>query len=311
MYRVGDQAGRTFVVTGANSGTGREAARRLAAAGAGVILAVRSPEKGDAARREILAESPGADLTVRVLDLADLASVRAFAGGVIADGLSVDVLINNAGVMAPPTRFETADGFELQFGTNFLGPFALTNLLLPVLLRSAAPRVVSMSSAVANFARIDFDDPHSERAYSPARSYAQSKLADLLFSNHLAAQSERRGWQLLSAAAHPGQTRTDLQTSGASLGASGPVREPMATRLVRRVLPMQEPERGVEPLLYAATDPQAAGGEYYGPQGLFGASGRTGVVKRNARMRDADAAARLWEYAARATGTDLPGGGPG
>lgn len=305
MYQVADQTGKTFVVTGSNSGTGKEAAKRLAAAGAKVVMAVRTPEKGERARAEILAEVPGAELEVRRLDLADLASVRAFADGIVADGVAIDVLVNNAGVMTPPERFETADGFELQLGSNFLGPFALTNLLLPVLLRSAAPRVTTMSSGMANFGRIDFADPQSQQRYSPVRAYGQSKLADLLMANHLAAESERRGWALLSDSAHPGYTQTNLQTAGASLGADA-ARESAITRFAGRLLPSQLPEQGAEPLLFAATDPSARNGEYYGPQGLFSLVGPAGVAKKNARMRDTEVAARLWKYAAEVTGTDLP-----
>ncbi|KXP03384.1 SDR family oxidoreductase [Tsukamurella pseudospumae] len=305
MYQVADQTGRIFVVTGSNSGTGKEAAKRLAAAGADVIMAVRTPEKGEAARAEILAQLPGAKLEVRRLDLADLSSVHAFAEALSADGRRIDVLVNNAGVMTPPQRNETADGFELQWGSNFLGPFALTNLLLPLLLDGDRPRVTTMSSGVANFGRIDFDDPQSVRRYSPARAYGQSKLADLLLANHLAAESARRGWDLLSDAAHPGYTQTNLQTAGASLGSDG-VRESIITRFAGRVLPSQESEQGAEPLLFAASDPGARNGEYYGPQGRFGLVGAPGVTKKNARMRDAAVAARLWKYAAEVTGTDLP-----
>ncbi len=157
MYAVPDQAGKLVVVTGANSGTGREAARRLAGAGARVVMAVRTVAKGERARDEILAENHGGTLEVRRVDLADLASVREFADGLIADGTPVDILINNAGVMAPPTRMTTADGFELQFGSNFLGPFALTMRLLPLVLAAKAPRVVTMSSGVASYGRIRFD----------------------------------------------------------------------------------------------------------------------------------------------------------
>ncbi|ADG77227.1 Short-chain dehydrogenase/reductase SDR OS=Tsukamurella paurometabola (strain ATCC 8368 / DSM/ CCUG 35730 / CIP 100753 / JCM 10117 / KCTC 9821 / NBRC 16120/ NCIMB 702349 / NCTC 13040) OX=521096 GN=Tpau_0589 PE=3 SV=1 [Tsukamurella paurometabola] len=305
MYQVSDQSGKTFVITGSNSGTGKEAAKRLAAAGAKVVMAVRTPAKGEAARAEIRAAVPGADIEVRRLDLADLTSVQAFADGILADRVAIDVLVNNAGVMTPPERFETADGFELQFGSNFLGPFALTNLLLPVLLESAAPRVTTMSSGVANFGRIDFADPQSVRRYSPARAYAQSKLADLLFANHLAAVSDRRRWGLLSDAAHPGYTQTNLQTAGASLGKDRE-RESIITRFGSRILPSQQPEQGAEPLLFAASDPQARNGEYYGPQRRFGLVGPTGVTKKNSRMRDAEVAAKLWKYAAEVTGTDLP-----
>src|ERR1700685_3426061 len=182
MYAVPDQAGKLIVVTGANSGTGKEAARRLAAAGARVVLAVRTVAKGERTREEILARQPDARLEVRRIDLADLGTVNE-----LRDGPRVDVLINKAGVMAPPTRMTTADGFELQFGSNFLGPFALTMGLLPLVLAAPAPRIVTMSSGVASYGRIRFDDPQWERGrYSPNLSYAQSKLADLMMTMHLA-----------------------------------------------------------------------------------------------------------------------------
>src|SRR4051794_19625609 len=180
MYQVPDQTGRRFIITGANSGTGKEAATRLAGAGADAIMAVRTPVKGEAAREEILREIPEAKLEVRRIDLADLASVRAFAQGLLDEGTPINVLINNAGVMSPPTRMTTADGYELQFGSNFLGPFALTNLLLPLLLAADAPRVATMSSGTANFGSIHFNDLQFTRRYRPFSSYAQSKLADLL-----------------------------------------------------------------------------------------------------------------------------------
>ena len=163
MYAVPDQAGKLVVVTGANSGTGQEATRRLAEAGAHVVMAVRTIAKGEQAREEILADHPGARLEVRRIDLADLASVAEFADGLIADGTPVDLLVNNAGVMAPPSRMTTADGFELQFGSNFLGPFALTMRLLPLVLAAQAPRVVTMSSGVASYGRIRFDDLQWQR----------------------------------------------------------------------------------------------------------------------------------------------------
>ena len=218
MYTVPDQTGKLIVVTGANSGTGKEATRRLAAAGARVVMAVRTVAKGEQARAEILARQPGAQLEVRRVDLADLASVTDFADGLIADGTPIDVLVNNAGVMAPPTRMTTTDGFELQFGSNFLGPFGLTMRLLPLVLAAPAPRVVTMSSGVASYGRIRFDDLQWERGYRPNLAYAQSKLADLMMTLHLADLAVRQGWNLMSAGAHPGFTRTNLQTAGASLG---------------------------------------------------------------------------------------------
>ena len=165
MYSVPDQSGRRIVITGANSGTGQEAARRLAAAGAHVIMGVRTVAKGEQARDGILAQQPQAQLEVRRVDLADLASVAEFADGLIAEGTPLDLLVNNAGVMAVPSRMTTADGFELQFGSNFLGPFALTVRLLPLLLAAPAPRVATMSSGVANIGRIHFDDLQYSRRY--------------------------------------------------------------------------------------------------------------------------------------------------
>jgi NAD(P)-dependent dehydrogenase (short-subunit alcohol dehydrogenase family) len=306
MYTVPDQTGKLVIVTGANSGTGKEVSRRLAAAGAHVVMAVRTPVKGEHARAEILAQHPDAQLEVRRVDLADLASVREFAGSLLAEGTPIDLLINNAGVMAPPTRMVTADGFELQFGSNFLGPFALTLRLLPLVLAAPAPRVVTMSSGMANYGRIHFDDLQWERRrYSANFAYAQSKLADLMLTLHLAAITARRGWNLLSTAAHPGFTRTNLQTAGASLGRDKPKRT-VANSL--HILPSQGVEQGTEPLLYAATNASAVGGGYYGPGGRLGLVGPTTTVRPPRRARDAETAARLWTEAERLTGVTLPAG---
>jgi NAD(P)-dependent dehydrogenase (short-subunit alcohol dehydrogenase family) len=303
MYSVPDQHGKLVVITGSNSGTGKEAAKRLAAAGARIVMAVRTTSKGDAARAEILAAFPSSDIQVRRLDLADLASVTAFADGLIADGRPVDLLINNAGVMAPPTRMTTADGFELQFGSNYLGPFALTVRLLPLVLAADAPRVVTMSSGTANFGRINFDDLQWTRKYSPTRSYAQSKLADLMLARHLATIASERGWQLISAAAHPGYTHTNLQTAGASLGRDKPKRGFLGGL---PILPSQQVEQGTEPMLYAATSPDAVNGGYCGPSGFMELTGPPKAAKLNKRMRDDAVAARLWTVAERLTSTAIP-----
>jgi NAD(P)-dependent dehydrogenase (short-subunit alcohol dehydrogenase family) len=302
MYSVPDQTGKLIVVTGANSGTGKEAARRLAAAGARVVMAVRTVAKGEQARAEILARFPGARLEVRHVDLADLASVREFADGLA--GTPVDVLINNAGVMAPPTRMTTADGFELQFGSNFLGPFALTVRLLPLVLAAPAPRVVTMSSGVASYGRIRFDDLQWERRrYRPNLAYAQSKLADLMLALHLAAIASERDWNLMSNAAHPGFTRTNLQTAGASLGRDKPKRTPFNSFTI---LPSQGVEQGTEPLLYAAASPDAVSGGYYGPSRSLGLVGPTAAVRIPRSARHTGTAARLWAEAERLTGVALP-----
>ncbi len=306
MYQVPDQTGRRVVITGANSGTGKEAARRLAAAGAHVVMAVRTPAKGEQAAAEILASHPDARLEVRRVDLADLGSVRAFADGLLADRVPVDVLLNNAGVMMPPTRMSTVDGFELQMGSNFLGPFALTMRLLPLLLAAPAtgtgPRVVTMASGMANFGRIHLDDPQWTVRYRPTAAYAQSKLADLLFARQLAVLATRYGWPLASIAAHPGYTRTNLQTAGASLGRDKPRRASIA---VLPFVPSQAVEQGAEPMLYAATSPEAVNGGYYGPSGFMELVGPTRPARLNRRMRDEATAARLWTLAEQLTGTRL------
>ncbi|MFE2747814.1 SDR family oxidoreductase [Streptomyces scopuliridis] len=306
MYVVPDQSGKLAVVTGANSGTGKEAARRLAGAGARVVMAVRTVAKGERARDEILAQQPDARLEVRRIDLADLASVQEFADGLIADGTPLDLLVNNAGVMAPPTRLTTADGFELQMGSNYLGPFALTVRLLPLLLSAPAPRVATMSSGTANYGRIHFEDLQWERRrYSPNLSYAQSKLANLMMTRHLAALAAERGWHLLSTGAHPGYTRTNLQTAGASLGTGKPSRRvSLLTSL--DFLPSQDVQQGTEPLLYAAADPGAVAGGYYGPGGRFGLVGPTTTARTTRRALDPAANARLWTESERLTGVALP-----
>ncbi|TCL87004.1 short-subunit dehydrogenase [Curtobacterium sp. PhB142] len=301
MPKLPDQTGRRIVVTGSNSGTGKEAATRLAAAGASVVLAVRTTAKGDAAAAEIRAAHPNADVEVRELDLADLASVRRFADGIVGEDRPIDVLVNNAGVMAPPQRFETVDGFELQFGTNFLGPFALTNLLLPSLLRAEAPRVATMSSLAAIPGRIRFGDLQWERGYNGWRAYGQSKLADLLLALHLHRLTVEADVPLVSTAAHPGYTRTNLQSAGRSLGRAKPVRSS------NRALPFtQAVEQGTEPLLYAAVGPNAVGGAYYGPAGPFGLTGPTTAVSIPGSARSADLARSLWAVAEDLTGTRPP-----
>lgn len=309
MYTVPDQTGKLAVVTGANSGTGKETARRLAAAGAHVVLAVRTPAKGEQAAAEITERHPGARLEVRRVDLADLASVEHFAAELTADltasGTPLDLLVNNAGVMAPPSRMTTADGFELQMGSNFLGPFALTLRLLPLLLAAPEPRVTTMSSGMANFGRIDFDDMQWERRrYRTMAAYSQSKLADLIFTRELADIAADRGWHLLSTGAHPGYTRTNLQSAGALLGRE---RLKLSHRIRARIdfLPSQGVEQGSEPLLHAATAPDVPQGSYYGPSRRFGLVGPTAPASTTKRAQHNPTNTRLWQEAERLTGTTI------
>ena len=303
MYKVPSQAGKLCVVTGANSGTGKEAARRLAGAGASVVLAVRSLDKGERAREEILTQIPSATLEVRQLDLADLSSVQAFAEALLAEDVPVDVLINNGGVMAPPKRIESSDGFELQFATNFLGHFALTLRLLPLLLVAAGPTVSTMSSGVAAFGRVNFEDLQREKHYSPYLAYAQSKLADLLFAQQLARVAHERNWDLMSNAAHPGYTKTNLFKAGASLGRDRPRPSLLSAG---RLVPGQSVEQGSEPLLYAATSPDAISGAYYGPSRLGGLVGPTTLVKAPRSARKTAVAEQLWRVAEGLTGLSVP-----
>ncbi|MDR2973477.1 MAG: SDR family oxidoreductase [Propionibacteriaceae bacterium] len=299
MYQVPDQTGRRVIVTGANSGTGKEAAKRLAAAGASVIMAVRSLDKGENARTEIEASVAGARLEVRRIDLADLGSVREFAAKILTDGKPIHTLVNNAGVMTPPKRLETTDGFELQFGSNFLGPFLLTSLLIPALVESGAGRIATMSSGVATWGSIHFADLQWRLHYNPWAAYAQSKLADMLMGMHIARIATAKKWPLTSTIAHPGYTRTNLQTAGANL-----TRRPEEARppAAHTLIPSQAVEQGAEPLLFAAADPRAEQGAYYGPRG-----GLTGPTKRVAlpgsARRGPDQAASLWAVARQLTGS--------
>lgn len=285
---IPDQSGRTAVVTGANSGIGFETARALAAKGARVVLACRSEEKGRDAERRLRAAVPDADARFEPLDLGSLASVRRFAEKFSAEEGRLDLLLNNAGVMMPPYG-KTADGFETQLGTNHLGHFALTGLLLPRLRATPGARVVSVSSLAHFWGRIDFDDLQSERSYNPTRAYGQSKLANLLFARELQRRIEAARVDALSAAAHPGSTRTELQRHSGLMNA------------IVAVFSQQPPE-GALPTLYAATASGVRGGEYFGPSGFAGCLGPPGRARSSPRANDAAAARRLWDVSEQLTG---------
>ena len=275
-----DQAGRRFVVTGANSGIGLAAARELAAHGARVVLAVRDTAKGETAAREIEGEA-----VVRELDLADLGSVRAFAEGMEGE---IDVLVNNAGVMATPKR-KTKDGFELQFGTNHLGHFALTGLLLPKI----RDRVVTVSSPAHRMGRINFDNLQGDRNYQRWLAYGQSKLANLLFMYELQRRLEAAKSPLRSMAAHPGYAATNLQFKTESI-------QDKIMGLTNRLL-AQSAEQGGWPTLYAATM-DIPGGSYAGPDGFMEQRGNPKLVGSSGAARDEEKARRLWETSEELTG---------
>ncbi len=301
---VPDLSGRFAVVTGANSGLGFGLTKALAAAGADVVLAVRSKAKGEQAVAEIRGAIPTAKLTTRQLDLSSLKSVAALGEELGADGRPIDILINNAGVMAPPHRQETRDGFELQFGANHLGHFALTAHVLPLLRAATSARVVTVSSLAATQRNLHFDDANAQQGYRPMRSYGVAKLAQLMFAVELDRRSRLGGWGLMSNAAHPGLAKTNL-LSGASYGLARPTLQARFTRLTWRLLPFMwlDVDEGIKPTLYAAVSPDARGGEYYGPRGFY-ETVRGGVtfagVPRPAR-NEAELK-RLWELSEQLAG---------
>jgi NAD(P)-dependent dehydrogenase (short-subunit alcohol dehydrogenase family) len=252
---------------------------------------------------------PSAKLTIKQLDLSSLASVKALGEELNAEGRPIDVLINNAGVMQPPNRETTADGFELQFGANHLGHFALTGHLLPLLRAASNPRVTSLSSGAARFGGINFDDLQWEKRYNPTRAYSQSKSATLMFAIELDRRSRRGGWGIMSTAAHPGLTKTNLQLSGPSQGKDSPTLLERFYRVSRQATPFmwQEIDEGILPALYAATSPQAQGGAYYGPHGFFElAGGGVTDAKVPAHAASETDARRLWEASEQLTGVTYP-----
>ena len=292
---IPSQTGRTAVVTG-TGGLGFHDALALARAGATVIVAGRNPRKGAEAVDRIREHVARADVRFEALDLASLASIEAFAARLGGAMEGLDLLINNAAVMTPPRRQVTSDGFELQFGTNHLGHFALTARLLPLLRRGRAPRVVSVSSVAARSGVLDFDDLQSERRYKPMAAYGQSKLACLMFAFELQRRSDVGGWGVQSVAAHPGIARTDLLPNGA--GPSSP------QAMIRRFLwfLFQPAAQGALPTLFAATSSQAEGGLYYGPDRLGETRGHPALARVPAQALDRTDAARLWADSARLTG---------
>ncbi|MGM0818649.1 MAG: oxidoreductase [Actinomycetota bacterium] len=292
------QDGRRVLVTGATSGIGLEAAKALAARGAHVLLGARDQGRGDAARAQVVAAAPTAHVDVIDLDVADLASVERAAERVVAEHGRLDVLVNNAGVMATPLR-RTADGFELQLGTNHFGHFALTARLLPALEAASSPRVVTVSSGAHRMGTIDFDDLDAHRRYRKWAAYGQSKLANLLFTFELQRRAEDGGSPLAALACHPGFASTKLQSAGPRM--AGQTLRAGLTESATRLLG-QSAAAGALPTLYAATAPEARGGDYIGPSGPGEMRGAPTTVTPSAAARDAEVARRLWEVSEERTG---------
>lgn len=294
---IPDLTGKTAVVTGGNGGLGLETVRELARKGAHVIIAARNLEKAAAAEAEISAEVPSASLEVRKLDLSSLASVKEFAGGVLADHPVIDLLFNNAGVMATP-EWETEDGFEMQFGTNHLGHFALTRHLLPAILKSSAGRIVNTTST-ARFSAGDYDldNPHHRGAYDAWRAYGYSKLANVHFTLDLDARLRAAGSNVRVMAADPGFSDTDLQAASARSNPSD-----NRSRFFERWTPHigQSAARGALPQLRAGTDPRADGGTLYRPKWVVAGVPVIGSI--SGRLRKADDLAKLWEVSEHDTG---------
>ncbi|MEO7587556.1 MAG: SDR family oxidoreductase [Arachnia sp.] len=302
---VPDLTGQLAVVTGASDGIGFVLAGRLARAGAEVIMPVRNSAKGTAAAVRITDTVPGAKVSTRELDLSSLASVAALADQLRADARPVHILINNAGVMSPPTRQLTDDGFELQFGTNFLGHFALTAGLLP-LLRDGHARVTTQTSIAASSGGIKWDDLTWEQGYKPGRAYAQSKIADLLFGLELDRRSRAADWGIVSNVAHPGVAPTNLFSAHPEMGRD---KDGSGIKVIRWMASfgflVQPVESAALPALYAATSPEAEGGKLYGPSGFAHMSGPPALQTIYKTGQSTADATRLWEIGEQLTGVSM------
>lgn len=296
---IPDVHGYTVLVTGANSGLGLETTRALATKGAHVVMACRNLEKGRAAQASLEQSIPGASLSLMHLDLASLASVRTFAERLQAQQSQLHLLFNNAGVMALPYR-KTTDGFEWQFGTNYLGHFALTGLVLPTLLATPKSRVISTSSLAQMMGKISFDNLNGERSYSRWSAYGKSKLATAMFAFELQRRLKQAGAEMISVCAHPGYSATNLQTTSATESAAA------IERLIYSSFGgvFQNAAMGALPQLYAATSSAISGGEYIGPDGLFGLGGYPKEVRAVKQAYDEQVAAKLWEVSVEMTGVD-------
>jgi NAD(P)-dependent dehydrogenase (short-subunit alcohol dehydrogenase family) len=299
---IPSQKGKLAVVTGATGGLGYETALGLAQAGAEVVLAGRSDEKGRDAIQRIRQQVPSSKIRFERVDLGSLASVADFSNRILAQDRPIDLLINNAGVMTPPKRKTTADGFELQFGTNHVSHFALTGRLLPLLRRGCQTRIVTVSSLAHRQGRVNFDDLQSDRSYKPSFLYRQSKLANLLFTFELQRRSDANGWGLMSNAAHPGAANTDLLTNG-------PGTHTLIKKLnAKLLLPLigHSAAAGALPTLFAATSPDAKPAGYYGPKGIYELKGPVAPAFVAPKAKDIAVARRLWDVSEELSGVRWP-----
>jgi NAD(P)-dependent dehydrogenase (short-subunit alcohol dehydrogenase family) len=306
---VPDLSGQRAVLTGGSDGIGLVLARRLAAAGADLVLPVRTRGKGEAATAEIRARVPRARISLHALDLSSLESVAAFADALLVEGRPIDVLINNAGVMTPPERRTTADGVELQFGTNHLGHVALVARLLP-LLRAGRARVATQLSVAANSNAVHWDDLQWERSYHPMRAYSSSKIAVGLFGLELQRRSDAHGWGITSNLCHPGVAPTNLLAAQPGIGRSAEGREIRMIRRLSRWGIAGTPETAALPALLAATSPDA-GGRFYGPSRFQHISGAPAEQRIYRRLRSAEDARRIWRVSEQLAGVSFPDGSAG
>ena len=292
--------GKLAIVTGGTGGLGYETCLGLAEAGATVIIAGRNEEKGKAALDKIHAIVPHASISFEKVDLGSLDSVAQFCTRVNAMNQPLHILVNNAGIMAPPNRLVTSDGFEIQFGTNHLAHFALTAQLLPALRQSVGSRVVNVSSVAHRNGKIQFEDLQYEKNYNSAFSYAQSKLANLLFSLELQRRSEEGSWGVTAVSAHPGFSNTELISNGPGSSWMG--------KISKFLVPMfsQDAASGALPTLYAATSPEAKAGGYYGPKGFYEMKGPVAPAYRTRAAFDTEAAKKLWDISVTLTGVTWP-----
>ena len=301
VEQISSETGKTVLITGANSGIGFQAAVELARHGAYVLLGCRNAAKGKEALDRLRREVPTAGAEVVELDMASLVSIRSFAEGFAGRGMALDVLINNAGVMALPKRELTADGFERQFGTNHLGHFALTGLVMPQLLAAHAPRVVTVASLAHRNGKIDFANLQSERGYKPWDAYGESKMANILFANELDRRARAANSRLISVPVHPGVSQT-------SIVANGPGASDLKTRVLftfAKFLTSKDAE-GALPTIYAATNASVRGGEYIGPDGFMEFKGSPTVVKARPHAMDQAVGQRLWTASEELTGVVYP-----